>query len=911
MANTTHTILVTVFEGRNFVKKPDQVYIQCRFNNEILTTDPVLQSSSPIWDTELAWDIDHKLLSYLRSQRATLKLVVYSINGTSQREPLGYVILDLRAATAGSPPHPDKWYPLINSLPLNLAEHLDLLVKDTSITTPYYFYYTFLGNDIMTKQFFNLKSPNFPAERVSIKFQAWPKDLIELLNNLSKLVVYLCNEETVLGFSDISLTTLSLKVKSNDMLIEENVYPLYSTHLELKLDHDAHVPAIGVSMALSLGFNNSDPQITSGFNRSAVVKDNERVDVNKENIPNSTLKSNSSERAAEVQVDRNLMTPPPFGAIGTNQTVPSQNLKNIIQEIETSDQTKPVSSSTPSASILMDSNKNVNEMPIQAPKTQLQSNIKPNKVTKSWDETVEDIPTRDRDLSHISESYWNQYRFSIELRSVRNFRIKSAQIFFKYVYPAFGTSSPIITHPIVQIVQNESDFLLPHSFCAFEFMMETSKLESILDSVPLVVEIWHKDTNKKNQILGNCSIDLSEILQARRLKSNSHSHTTIQTLDVYSGLLALGPASEKYVEIGDLRVLCSLEDFGKVSNELLQKSISQENATELETPTKYETPIHDNPEYEVALEMEIWKQNQQEEFLKKFAEKELDLENHFANEFTKRETERENQLQQKFQEYQTLINETQQLTLKLRQREEVIEKAESDLYKKSSEIEIDLKRELQAQRDASKRLYESLHHSNKLFQQRYEESEKQLLLVSNERDDYRQQLKNLEINLHQNKFNGKENQMDIVKENQKLLKQNQRLTESRHDMKKKYKTLFHLYTQLKDRYEALNEQQKSVQDKQIQDLETKYQHQTEMKQLTTEQSEISRIGTELKNLKVDLFEPHQKQVHVKSNAQPPVGNQITIDRLTKERDLLLETGMYHQKDPLILEIDRKLEQLLV
>ncbi len=54
-------------------------------------------------------------MSFLRSSRATLKLQVYSINQTKQREPLGYVILDLRAAVQGSPPYPEKWYPLINS----------------------------------------------------------------------------------------------------------------------------------------------------------------------------------------------------------------------------------------------------------------------------------------------------------------------------------------------------------------------------------------------------------------------------------------------------------------------------------------------------------------------------------------------------------------------------------------------------------------------------------------------------------------------------------------------------------------------------------------------------------------------------------------------------------------------------
>ncbi|KAJ3152366.1 hypothetical protein HDU86_005895 [Geranomyces michiganensis] len=109
-----HTVLVTVLDGRNFVRKPNsKLYVQCRFNNEILTSDPVDHIPLPIFDTELTWDIDSKALGFFRSQRAQLKLVVYSVslNGGS-RDQLGYVMLDLR----GAPEHSDgqeHWEPLL------------------------------------------------------------------------------------------------------------------------------------------------------------------------------------------------------------------------------------------------------------------------------------------------------------------------------------------------------------------------------------------------------------------------------------------------------------------------------------------------------------------------------------------------------------------------------------------------------------------------------------------------------------------------------------------------------------------------------------------------------------------------------------------------------------------------------
>lgn len=128
----THSYLTTI-TGRNFIRKQNsKVYIQCRFNTEVLTTNPTSHEAKPIWDTELAWEVESKVFStstfrvfhfnfpvfkalhYLKSQRATLKLMVHSIDGHNRRDTLGYVVLDLRAATQKAD-SVDKWYPLINS----------------------------------------------------------------------------------------------------------------------------------------------------------------------------------------------------------------------------------------------------------------------------------------------------------------------------------------------------------------------------------------------------------------------------------------------------------------------------------------------------------------------------------------------------------------------------------------------------------------------------------------------------------------------------------------------------------------------------------------------------------------------------------------------------------------------------
>ncbi|KAG0041391.1 hypothetical protein BGZ83_001866 [Gryganskiella cystojenkinii] len=66
---------------------------------EVLSTDPVEQTPYPIWDTELAWDLDAEVLDILRIEHASLKLNCFAVNQkTNQEESLGHIILDLSTA---------------------------------------------------------------------------------------------------------------------------------------------------------------------------------------------------------------------------------------------------------------------------------------------------------------------------------------------------------------------------------------------------------------------------------------------------------------------------------------------------------------------------------------------------------------------------------------------------------------------------------------------------------------------------------------------------------------------------------------------------------------------------------------------------------------------------------------------
>ncbi|KAF9099997.1 hypothetical protein BGX29_006853 [Mortierella sp. GBA35] len=126
-----YTILVTIVEGRYFLRDPDcHLLVQCQFNDalfienpetnshsypEVLSTDPVEQTPYPIWDTELAWDLDAEVLDILRIERASLKLNCFAVNQkTNEEESLGHIILDLSSAFEPDSTE-ERWKPLTGS----------------------------------------------------------------------------------------------------------------------------------------------------------------------------------------------------------------------------------------------------------------------------------------------------------------------------------------------------------------------------------------------------------------------------------------------------------------------------------------------------------------------------------------------------------------------------------------------------------------------------------------------------------------------------------------------------------------------------------------------------------------------------------------------------------------------------
>ncbi|RUS24954.1 hypothetical protein BC938DRAFT_472836, partial [Jimgerdemannia flammicorona] len=94
---------------RDFPNKPDNdLFVQCRLNlklppsvadlippSTLISTVPVTHESSPHWRTTLAYFLSANLLRRLRSQRATVRLDVCSLDSQGRHETVGSVSLEL------------------------------------------------------------------------------------------------------------------------------------------------------------------------------------------------------------------------------------------------------------------------------------------------------------------------------------------------------------------------------------------------------------------------------------------------------------------------------------------------------------------------------------------------------------------------------------------------------------------------------------------------------------------------------------------------------------------------------------------------------------------------------------------------------------------------------------------------
>ncbi|XP_068228866.1 centrosomal protein of 120 kDa-like isoform X2 [Palaemon carinicauda] len=106
-------LVLCFYEGQGFFpKEGHRVVLSAKIDNNILSTDPVVQTSEPKFCTEISWTVDHQTLRRYKLSRVPVKVECFSLDKNDDRNCLGYIILTLSSVVQGIETDP-KWYKLL------------------------------------------------------------------------------------------------------------------------------------------------------------------------------------------------------------------------------------------------------------------------------------------------------------------------------------------------------------------------------------------------------------------------------------------------------------------------------------------------------------------------------------------------------------------------------------------------------------------------------------------------------------------------------------------------------------------------------------------------------------------------------------------------------------------------------
>ncbi|KXS12158.1 hypothetical protein M427DRAFT_72154 [Gonapodya prolifera JEL478] len=829
------TVIVTVLEGRNFLKRPNGSYfVQCRFNNEILTSDPTPAIPSPTFDTELSWVLPSKLLHLLRSQREVVKLVCYALDDRGRRDSVGYVVLDLR--TGKDLPGDERWYPLLGatkgsggvfrpeikmsfgigwtgeedhhsqaansvdevendqldenfspsasehkassaaegpnfmrrspddsheapkdrlqgaandeerhrrkssssssnasplspresspvsryqthaaplspsgavltatapstrpvshqipvrlgeagyyqigqgshnyrlSITISLARNLNSLVDVASREWPgeaargwasgFYFYYSFLGNDIVSDKFSDASNPNFTAERVSIAIRSSWEEICSFIRETKRLIVYLYHETRVLGSADIPLTALLEDAAEADDGARgiDGLYPMSNIRHAI-ISEPERGPGVGVSITLD-----------EGDGTAHVLPEVVREAQNLQNIPVSSIGATDPLRG-------NPFARSPSPPTGDRVANP----------------------------------------PADAPA----------------------LPNGDHIVA-ASVQPWTQYRLSIDIRTIRH-TPANRHVVFRYSYPALGTAGRVISG-VAEVPPSGSkstrspEVRVPNGYVAFEFVMADHQLRTYLEALPLIIEAWGKDAEgrDKDVKLGEAEVRMGGLYSARETRESLEDGRTIglRTWDGWIPITAEARegSSLKGKREGEVRIVLGLEDFGAVGqydeavaeqNEdagQLQNGSPARNVSQSRTPGRNQSGrggaqraaspassdrIHATAEYRAVQELEQWKRAEEARFVEHLRSRESELLSKLTEEWRKRNRDRDDALRRKIEEFVRLESQVAQMLATLEEREQKIIQAEVDVRAREAEVRWSEERAQKAMREQVTRM---------------------------------------------------------------------------------------------------------------------------------------------------------------------------------------------------------------
>ncbi|KAM4860825.1 centrosomal protein of 120 kDa isoform 1-T1 [Thomomys bottae] len=965
-------IVVSILEGRHFPKRPKHMLIvEAKFDGEQLATDPVEHTDQPEFATELAWEIDRKVLHQHRLQRTPIKLQCFALHpSSSAKEIIGYIVLDLRTAqetkqapkwyqllsnkytkfkseiqisitletdtkapmdsfkAKGAPPRDGKVLPslsgfdpkdivavlneeggyhqigpaesctdsFIMSVTIAFATQLEQLIPCTmklpERQPEFFFYYTLLGNDVTNEPFNDLINPNFEPERASVHIRSSVEMLRVYLALHSKLQIHLCCGDQSLGSTEIPLSGLlrkgSTEINQHPVTIEGafTLDPPNRAKQKLAPIPLELAPTVGVSVALQ----------REGIESQSLIE---------LKTQNGHEPEHSSKTVLTPIKERTLAgpkSPSVSPAPAHNQTPPTKDdaTESEVESLQYDKDPKPNPRGT-SSSVL----------------ASLAQPAAPSNVSETVSRQKIAVPA----TSH-------HFCFSIDLRSIHGLDIGyPVNCILRYSYPFFGSAAPIMTNPPVEVRKNMEVFL-PQSYCAFDFATVPHQLQDTFLRIPLLVELWHKDKMSKDLLLGIARIQLSNILSSEKTRflGSNGEQCWRQTYSESVPVIAAQGANNRIV---DLSYTVTLEDYGLVKMREIFVSESSSQKTPPLPPAPCPSEIQLEPretlEYKAALELEMWKEMQEDIFENQLKQKELAHMQALAEEWKKRDRERESLVKKKVAEYNILEGKLQKTLIELEKREQQLASAESELQREKKELQSERERNLQELQDSIRRAKEDCVHQVELERLKTRQVEEDKHRLQQQLNDAENKYKILEKEFQQ--FKDQQNSKPEIRlqseislltlEKVELERKLESATKSKLHYKQQWGRALKELARLKQREQESQMARLKKQQEELDQMRLRYLAAEEKDTVKTEQQELLDIRNELNRLRQQEQKQNQDSSEVASGrmAGPrgPVleeGLDDYLTRLIEERDTLMRTGVYNHEDRIISELDRQIREVL-
>ncbi|KAI4882818.1 hypothetical protein NFI96_025052 [Prochilodus magdalenae] len=971
-------IVVSILEGRNFPKSQRHtLVVQAKFDGEQLATDPVAHKEQPQFCTELAWELDRRTLHQHRLQRTPIKLHCYAVDSnTSAKESVGYIVLDLRSVQEVK--QPPKWHPLLSSkytklkpalllsmvlendtkhppdqfkakkapprpgspvltnlepakleavlneeegyhqigpadyckdmfilsVTVAFANKLEQLISSStklaSEGSEFFFFYSLLDNDVTSEPFQNLLSPNFEPERASVRIRSSDKLIRAFLSQQRHLQIHLCCGNQSLGRTDISLAALvknSVDLSKEAATIEGAfvLQPPNRTKQSLQAVPVDLQPSVGVAVTLRREDVNAElpalhTEIRGGF--KSPVKKTPSVDDRPEPAPAMARPRSPS------PTHRSPLRPQDSPSLSSDSQHSESEAESLPEDAGHAEPKQPELSAPALSAAARD-------IPLEN-----EGDVLASSITVSAPKIA--IPAS----AH-------HYCFSMDLRSIRDLNLGfPVNCMLRYAYQFFGSAAPIMTNPAVEIKKNTEVFL-PQSYCAFDFAALPNQLQDTFLRVPLVVEVWHRDPSSKDILLGTSSIQLSHLLtseKTRFLGQSGQQHWR----QTYSERLPVIKAQRSNEKVAELSYVAVLEDMGvvKAQDILISESSLSGNRVHQKTPAP---PPHsgveaaaksrETLEYKAALELEMWKEMQEDLFDNQLKQKELSHMQALAEEWRKRDREREALVQKKEMEYNLLEEQLQKTLADLEKREKTLAHAEMETQRLQREMRAEHEFSMRELQDSGRRLREDCAHQVELERLKVRQLEEDLARQQQQLTEAEKKYKQLEKDFQQ--YRDQQNTRPEIRlqseinmlrlEKAEMERKLESTTKSKLHYKQQWGRALKELARFKQREQENAMIRLKKQQQELEHMRLRYLAAEEKEAVKNEKHELQDIRNELNRL---------KQQEEKRTWNEPACVSLNesaddhLSRLLEERDTLLRTGVYTHEDRIIAELNRQIQEAM-